>query len=137
MPSSGPTHVEINGTLLPASPGAPLSVIDGSSDSYFSPKGNRTHFGIGAPEPHYLKLRAIDGRSLALIIDQTEAIAPAGELNEISPEDRFVLATLARWAREPVFRTAGFVVALIAHDLTALNARLEQDDQIKAVEVTG
>ena len=46
-------------------------------------------------------MRLSDGQSLALIIDFAETLAPAGEMGSLSAEDRFVLATLVKWAQRP------------------------------------
>ena len=46
-------------------------------------------------------MRLSDGKSLALVIDFAETLAPGGELAHLSAEDRFVLATLVKWAQRP------------------------------------
>ena len=50
---------------------------------------------------NYLRMRLSDGKSLALIIDFAETLAPGGEMAHLSAEDRFVLATLVKWAQRP------------------------------------
>src|SRR3954471_5683856 len=50
---------------------------------------------------NYLRMRVTDGKSMALIIDYAETLAPAGDMSHLSAEDRFVLATLVKWASDP------------------------------------
>ncbi len=50
---------------------------------------------------NYLRVRLADGKSLALIIDFAETLAPGGELAHLSAEDRFVLVTLVEVGARP------------------------------------
>ncbi len=63
---------------------------------------------------NYFRLRLADGKSLALIIDFAETLAPSGEISHLSVEDRFVLATLVKWAHDPQFLQADMSIVLIA-----------------------
>ncbi|HEX8819472.1 MAG TPA: AAA family ATPase, partial [Archangium sp.] len=52
---------------------------------------------------NFLRMRVSEGKSLALVIDFAETLVPGGEMSHLSAEDRFVLATLEKWAHDPQF----------------------------------
>ena len=50
---------------------------------------------------NYLRLRMLDGRKIARIVDFAETIVPAGELAHMPADDRNSLVILKRWAQNP------------------------------------
>ncbi len=72
----------------------------------------------------------------AVIISFAETIFPANDLSNMSSEDRTVLVTLQRWAREPEFIQVGPPVFLIAENLAEISPTLrEASSRIEAIEV--
>src|SRR3990167_3699207 len=62
---------------------------------------------------NYLRMRLSDGKSVALVIDFAETIAPAGDMSHLQAEDRFVLATLVKWASDPQFLSGDLSIVLV------------------------
>ncbi|MEM7248902.1 MAG: AAA family ATPase [Acidobacteriota bacterium] len=83
----------------------------------------------------YLKVRLNQGRSLALILDYAESIAPAGELSGLSAEDRDVVVTLHRWAHDPSFLRGDVTIVLIAENLAEIHPTLLASPQVAALEI--
>lgn len=83
----------------------------------------------------YARVRIADGKSVALIIDFAETVAPAGDLGFMPGEDRYSLVTLVKWAQDPQFLTADFSVALIAENLAELNPRIGRNPYAAAIEL--
>src|SRR3989442_13558885 len=72
----------------------------------------------------YARVRIADGKSVAIIIDFAETVAPAGDLGYMPGEDRDSLVTLVNGAQDPQLLTADFSVCLIVENLAELNLRL-------------
>lgn len=83
----------------------------------------------------YARVRIADGKSVALIIDFAETVAPAGDLGFMPGEDRYALVTLVKWAQDPQFLIADFSVALIAENLAELNPRIGRNPYAAAIEL--
>src|SRR5438874_2983553 len=83
----------------------------------------------------YARVRIADGKSLAVIIDFAETVAPAGDLGYMPGEDRYSLVTLVKWAQDPQFLTADFSVCLIAENLAELNPRLGRNPYASQIEI--
>jgi AAA+ superfamily predicted ATPase len=83
----------------------------------------------------YARVRIADGRSIAIVIDFAETVAPAGDLGFMSGEDRYALVTLVKWAQDPQFLTADFSVCLIAENLAELNPRIGRNPYAATVEI--
>lgn len=84
---------------------------------------------------NYLRLRVADGKSLALVVDFSETIAPAGDMSHLSAEDRFVLATLVKWASDPQFLSGDLSIVLIAENLADLSPRLSRNPYVANIEL--
>ncbi len=84
---------------------------------------------------NYLRMRCTEGKSLALIIDFAETLVPAGEMSHLSPEDRYVLATLVKWAHDPQFLAADVSVVLIAENLAEMSPRLTRNPYVSAIDI--
>src|SRR3982751_1455630 len=83
----------------------------------------------------YARVRIADGKSLAVIIDFAETVAPAGDLGYMPGEDRYSLVTLVKWAQDQQFLTADFSVCLIAENLAELNPRIGRNPYCAAIEL--
>src|SRR5207253_5522060 len=83
----------------------------------------------------FARVRIADGKSIAVIIDFAETVAPAGDLGFMPGEDRYSLVTLVKWAQDPQFLTADFSVCLIAEDLAELNPRIGRNPYCANIEL--
>jgi len=84
---------------------------------------------------NYLRLRILDGKKIALIVDFAETIAPAGDSSSMSAEDRNSLVILKRWAQNPVFLQADVTFCLIAENLIELNLGLVQNPGVASIQI--
>lgn len=72
----------------------------------------------------------------AVIISFAETIVPANDVSGMSGEDRTVLVTLQRWAREQEFVNIGPPIFLIAENLAEINPALRgASARVEAVEI--
>src|SRR2546422_2905273 len=83
----------------------------------------------------YARVRIADGKSVAIIIDFAETVAPAGDLGYMPGEDRYSLVTLVKWAQAPQFLTADFSVCLIVETLAELNPRIGRNPYAASIEL--
>ncbi len=83
----------------------------------------------------YARVRIADGKSVAIVIDFAESVAPASDLGGMSSEDRYALVTLVKWAQDPQFLTADFSICLIAENLAELNPRIGRNPYAVAIEL--
>ncbi|HZX94090.1 MAG TPA: ATP-binding protein [Myxococcales bacterium] len=83
----------------------------------------------------FARVRIADGKSVAVIIDFAETVAPAGDLGYMPGEDRYALVTLVKWAQDAQFLTADFSVCLIAENLAELNPRIGRNPYAAAIEL--
>jgi AAA+ superfamily predicted ATPase len=72
----------------------------------------------------FTRSRIADGKSVAVVIDYAETIAPAGDSSSLSAEDRYTLVTLTKWAQDPMFLASDFSLVLIAENMTEMSPRL-------------
>jgi AAA+ superfamily predicted ATPase len=84
---------------------------------------------------NYLRLRIADGRKIALVIDFAETIAPAGDVSNMSPEDRNSLVILKRWARNPDFLNADVTICLISENQSELNQGIVENPGVASIQV--
>ncbi|HLK64462.1 MAG TPA: AAA family ATPase [Bryobacteraceae bacterium] len=84
---------------------------------------------------NYLRLRLVDNKKIAVVIDFAETIAPAGDSSGMPAEDRNSLVILKRWAQNPVFLQADVTFCLIAENLIELNLGLVQNPGVAAIQV--
>lgn len=85
---------------------------------------------------NYLRLRVSDGKSMALVIDFAETIAPAGDMGSLSAEDRFTLATLIKWSQDPQFLQGDLSIVLVVENLSDISARLSRNPYVANIEIT-
>ena len=83
----------------------------------------------------YARVRIADGKSVAIVIDFAETVAPAGDLGFMPGEDRYSLVTLVKWAQDPQFLAADFSVCLVAENLTELNPRIGRNPYASQIEI--
>ena len=84
---------------------------------------------------NYLRLRILDGKKIALIIDFAETIAPAGEVSNLSAEDRNSVVILKRWAQNPAFLQADVTVCLVTENLVELHQGLVQSPGVASIRI--
>jgi len=84
---------------------------------------------------NYLRLRIVDQKKIAVVIDFAETIAPAGDSSGMAAEDRNSLVILKRWAQNPVFLQADVTFCLIAENLVELNLGLVQNPGVATIEI--
>jgi len=84
---------------------------------------------------NYLRLRLSEGKSLALVIDFAETLAPEGEMAHLSGEDRFALATLEKWGHDPQFLAADLSIVLVAENLADMSSRLSRNPYVANIEI--
>ncbi len=84
---------------------------------------------------NYLRLRIADGKKIALVIDFAETIAPAGDVSNMSADDRNALVILKRWARNPDFLNADVTICLVSENQTELNQGIVQNPGVASIQV--
>src|SRR6266851_1550478 len=84
---------------------------------------------------NYLRLRLSEGKSLALVIDFAETLAPEGEMAHLSGEERFALATLEKWGHDPQFLAADLSIVLVAENLADMSSRLSRNPYVANIEI--
>ncbi len=85
---------------------------------------------------NYLRGKLSDNKSVALVIDFAETIAPAGDMSHLSAEDRFVLATLTKWASDPQFLEGNMSIVLLVETLADITPRLSRNPYVSNIEIT-
>ena len=83
----------------------------------------------------YARVRIADGRSVAMVIDFAETVAPFSDLGNMSGEDRYALVTLVKWAQDPQFLSADFSICLIAENLAEMNPRIGRNPYAVTIEL--
>ena len=84
---------------------------------------------------NFMRVRVADKKSVALIIDFAETLAPAGDLSHMGAEDRYSLITLVKWAHDPQFLSADLSICLIVENLAELSPRLARNPYASAIEI--
>lgn len=84
---------------------------------------------------NYLRLRIMDRRKIALLIDFAETIVPAGDAASLSGEDRNSLVILKRWAQNQSFLQADVTVVLIAENQSELNQGIVQNPGVAPITI--
>ncbi len=82
---------------------------------------------------NYLRLRILDGKKVALVVDFAETVAPAGDVSSMSAEDRNALVILKRWADNPTFLRADVTICLIAENQIELNQGIVQNPGVASI----
>lgn len=82
----------------------------------------------------YLRLSTEKNKSVAVILDHADMIAPASAFN-MSHEDRKCLVTLLRWAYDVNLLEKKITVCLITDNLSGLNTKLIRNASTEKIEV--
>jgi SpoVK/Ycf46/Vps4 family AAA+-type ATPase len=85
---------------------------------------------------NYVRMRIADNKSVAVIIDFAETVAPGGDLSGMPEADRFALVTLVKWGHDPQFLAHDVSICLICENLAELAPRLARNPYCAAVEIT-
>lgn len=72
---------------------------------------------------------------MVLIIDYTETVVPADEINNLNEADRYSLVTLNRWAHEPVFTREDVSIVMITENLSDINSRIATSPSIIKIRI--
>jgi AAA+ superfamily predicted ATPase len=83
----------------------------------------------------YLRTRLAERKSLALIIEYAELIAPQSETGAMSEADRASIIYLRNWADDPLFIQADATFCLITEHLSQLNQDLVRNPYAAPVEI--
>ena len=78
-----------------------LSGYDSFHGTNYSGGLPRNPDGVLSILDNYLRLRLLDHRKIAFSISFAETVAPAGDTQSLSPEDRNAIVILKRWAHSP------------------------------------
>jgi AAA+ superfamily predicted ATPase len=84
---------------------------------------------------NYLRLRIADGKKIGLVIDFAETIAPAGDVSNMSAEDRNSLVILKRWARNTAFLNADVTICLVSENQIELNQGIVQHPGVSSIAI--
>lgn len=84
---------------------------------------------------NYLRLRIADGRKIGLVIDFAETIVPAGDIANMSAEDRNSLVILKRWARSPVLLNADVTICLVSENQIEVNQGIVQHPGVSSIAI--
>src|SRR6266571_2854813 len=83
----------------------------------------------------YLRVRVGDRKTIAVILDFAETIAPAGDGSGMGGEDRNSIVILKRWAQNLTFLRADVTICLIAENLSELNQGIVQNPGVAAIRI--
>jgi AAA+ superfamily predicted ATPase len=83
----------------------------------------------------FLRVRVSDRKTIAVIIDFAETIAPAGDGSGMGSEDRNSIVILKRWAQNLSFLRADVTICLIAENLSELNQGIVQNPGVAAIRI--
>jgi len=84
---------------------------------------------------NYMRMRLSEGRSLALIIDFAETLAPNSDVAQLSSEDRFALTTLEKWSLDPQFLAGNLSIVLLSENLADVTTRLSRNPYVALIEI--
>ena len=112
-----------------------LSGYDSFHGTSFSNGLPRNPDGVLNILDNYLRLRILDGKKVAVVIDFAETIVPAGDSSGMPAEDRNSLVILKRWAQSPIFLQADVTFCLITENLIELNLGLVQNPGVSGIQV--
>jgi AAA+ superfamily predicted ATPase len=112
-----------------------LSGYDTFHGTNFSNGLPRNPDGVLSILDNYLRLRILDKKKIALVIDFAETVAPAGDTSGMPAEDRNSLVILKRWAQSPTFLQADVTFCLIAENRIELNLGLVQNPGVASIAI--
>lgn len=83
----------------------------------------------------YLRVRVMDGKKIAVLLDYAETIVPAGDLAGMGAEDRNALVMLKRWAQNRTFLRGDVTICLIAQNQSELNQGIVQNPGVASIVI--
>ncbi|RMG17149.1 MAG: ATP-binding protein [Deltaproteobacteria bacterium] len=83
----------------------------------------------------YIRLRASDGKRIALVIDFAETVVPANDVGHMGAEDRYALVTLQKWSHDPQLLASNVSICLVAENLSELSPKLTKSPYVSSVEI--
>lgn len=83
----------------------------------------------------FLRVRIAERKSVAVVLDFAETLAPAGDYSYMSADDRFALVSLVKWAQDPVFLDADCSFVLISENLAELHPRISRNPYAAAIDI--
>jgi AAA+ superfamily predicted ATPase len=115
--------------------GRALAGLDTASGSEFAKKLPRDPNRVFSLLESYSRIRVSDEKSIAIIIDYAETVAPVNEGGAAGTEDRNNLVYLLKWAQDPLFLAGDYTLVLLTENLTDLNRALIQSPYNSAIKV--
>jgi hypothetical protein len=112
-----------------------LSGYDAFHGSNFAGGLPRNPDGVMNILDNYLRLRLLDNRKIAFSLSFAETIAPAGNPQSLSADDRNALGILKRWAQNPTFLRQDVTICLIAENLLEVNQSIVQHPGVAPVSI--
>src|SRR5260370_1275482 len=112
-----------------------LAGYDAFHGSSYSQSLPRNPDGVLNMLESYLRVRVADGKTIAVILDFAETIAPAGDGSTMGSEDRNTIVILKRWAQNLTFLRADVTICLIAENLSDLNQGIVQNPGVAAIRI--
>jgi ATP-dependent 26S proteasome regulatory subunit len=112
-----------------------LSGYDAFYQTNFSKSLPRNPDGVLNILDNYIRLRIHDGKSVAVILDYAETIAPAGNVSGMNAEDRNALVILQRWAHNAAFLKADITIVLVTETLIDLNQSIVQHPGVAPIAI--
>ncbi len=103
-----------------------------------------THYADGLPRnpdgvlnllDSYIRIRILDNKKVAVVVDFAETIAPGGDISGMSAEDRNSIVILKRWAQNPNFLKADLTICLVAENRTELNPGIVQHPGVASIQI--
>jgi AAA+ superfamily predicted ATPase len=105
---------------------------------------NKTTFSQGLPKDparafalleNYIRVRLIDGKSIALVLDYAETLIPMGQSSYASAEDRAILVYLLKWAKESLFIQSDMTTVLVTDNVSDLHQQLVRNPYSFEIEI--
>ncbi len=84
---------------------------------------------------NYLRLRILEGKKIALVIDYAETIVPTEDVSGMPAEDRNALVILKRWTQNAAFLKADVTICLISENRIELNQGIVQNPGVASIAV--
>jgi AAA+ superfamily predicted ATPase len=84
---------------------------------------------------NYLRLRLMERKKIALVIDYAETVVPAGDVSGMSDTDRNALVILKRWAQNAAFLEADITLCLVCENLAELNQGIVQNPGVSSITI--
>ena len=84
---------------------------------------------------NYIRIRLMDGKSIALVLDYAETLIPMGQSSYASAEDRSILVYLLKWAKESLFIQSDMTTVLVTDNVSDLHQQLVRNPYSFEIEI--